>query len=655
MSARRPAPPPSLLNQIGPGALLLVVFLAPLIGGFPAGATYQGDTGLAALRCLALLAALLLAPPAVEAGAARLARLAAFAFAGLSALSLLVHTQFLTAAPLLFAALPATLDTLSAVLLFAVCQRLRNADRTRGAVILTLVIAMTLSAVVIGAESLAPRPTGPYRAAGLFFSSNFAAGFLGLCLPLTIGGLLGARRPAFKIALALAGALALGAIAATGSRAGLVLAIGGALLTIGLAAVRHRKALPIPVLGVWIAASAIALLVLRAPLVQRAATGGQEHSGAFRSWTWRGTVAMALDNPLLGTGPGTFPYRYPRYALVARTDLAHSSYLQTAAEQGFPALLAALIALGAAAITALRRALDPTDADEALLACGLLGALAVSLGRSLFDSEWSLLGNLLPLWTVAGLAAHRRSEARDAALVARVAPRAAAGIGLILAFLCFRAAVQSDAAEKVRTSGGNLPSSAADGLWPPMPTVLAMTGHLEQAAQLEPGPKWRFVLARAAQRDGRFPAAVAQFELAHRDDPGDIQTLWALADARQRAGDAAGAEAGWRMLLAVLEGPIGTIRALPEASESYGAFAHAALADAARERGDTAQAAAGDERAAAVLEAFAATQAAYRPVINGQRKNARALAERLATVPTLRARMDAVMRALDAWDVPDSR
>src|SRR5439155_548794 len=45
----------------------------------------------------------------------------------------------------------------------------------------------------------------------------------------------------------------------------------------------------------------------------------QAHSGEFRKRTWMGTVRMAVRNPWLGTGIGTFAVAYPRYSDIAFT------------------------------------------------------------------------------------------------------------------------------------------------------------------------------------------------------------------------------------------------------------------------------------------------------------------------------------------------
>ena len=57
---------------------------------------------------------------------------------------------------------------------------------------------------------------------------------------------------------------------------------------------------------------------------------------------WKGTVNIARDNWLLGTGPGTFTHNFPKYRLLGLTSFvnyAHNDYLQIASEMGILALL----------------------------------------------------------------------------------------------------------------------------------------------------------------------------------------------------------------------------------------------------------------------------------------------------------------------------
>ena len=60
---------------------------------------------------------------------------------------------------------------------------------------------------------------------------------------------------------------------------------------------------------------------------------------------WKGTVGIIKDNWLLGTGPGTFIYNFPKYRPLGITSLinyAHNDYLQIASEMGILAFALAI-------------------------------------------------------------------------------------------------------------------------------------------------------------------------------------------------------------------------------------------------------------------------------------------------------------------------
>ena len=154
-------------------------------------------------------------------------------------------------------------------------------------------------------------------------------------------------------------------------------------------------------------------------VTQQSVAEAQGNSGAFRRWTWDGTVHMALANPLLGTGIGTYEVAYPRYAETAFTLHAHNGYLQWLAETGIPGgffLLAALAASTAFATHTLRLqrirtaedvAEETSDnalfGDRSMLLAGLLAGVLAALLHNLFDSDFYLVGTALNFAAVIGL------------------------------------------------------------------------------------------------------------------------------------------------------------------------------------------------------------------------------------------------------------
>jgi putative inorganic carbon (HCO3(-)) transporter len=466
---------------------------------------------------------------------------------------------------------------------------------------------------------------------------------------------LAAKERLASLGLGILAALMVGTVVATGSRTGIGLAGGGLLVALLLRLATGRgQPLPWARVGVLLIGFLILGFAFRGPITQRVENRTQEQSGPFRVWTWKGTLAMAQANPALGTGPGTFAYVYPRYALVARTDLAHSSYLQMAAEQGFPALLAAVAAVALAllaAITALFRRRTPSEIDwddtTRLLLCALVGGLLASALHNLFDSEWSLLGNAFPFWAAAGLAAGLaaltpnpspnagRGEPRAVvsasvagtgevggigsplpALGEGLGVRAATSIALLAAFvlsLLLMNGTQKRGEALRQTATGTADRSLA-AVWPPDPTLLFYTEQPEAAARIEPTGKQFYRLGRWYEREGDLTRAVAAFQRSVEAEPNALQTWRKLAETQEKAGDTVGALASWRELIKRYEGPVGQFRAIPELPDTYSAFAYAALARAAAAGENKAEAGTLYEKAAKIVEEYSRTAPLYQQV-----------------------------------------
>ena len=166
-------------------------------------------------------------------------------------------------------------------------------------------------------------------------------------------------------------------------------------------------------------------------IVRRAASTSDltEGSIAHRLDLWRVGAAIAIEHPILGTGPETFPLLFPQYRdtiLASRRDFwirfrpesPHNVYLAIAGGAGFPAL-AAYFTLLVAVFIQLCRGLRKTPSLAArMLLAGVLAAAAGHLVTDLFMTGdvagswlfWLLLGagvgyaeslDLLPRWSLA--------------------------------------------------------------------------------------------------------------------------------------------------------------------------------------------------------------------------------------------------------------
>jgi O-antigen ligase len=164
---------------------------------------------------------------------------------------------------------------------------------------------------------------------------------------------------------------------------------------------------------VILTASAIASPILLRKFIDR---GSVDPYNYQRPKIWLATWQVIRMHPLFGIGPGEFYYVSKRYSppvegtvarYLKRPAIAHSEYLQEAAEGGIPA---ALIVFGLGAYlfsNALRRARKFEGRNRLLQEAAILAATGVGL-HALVDNNWTVpvlaasmavftLGDILPL------------------------------------------------------------------------------------------------------------------------------------------------------------------------------------------------------------------------------------------------------------------
>ncbi|MGO8670970.1 MAG: O-antigen ligase family protein [Capsulimonadaceae bacterium] len=247
------------------------------------------------------------------------------------------------------------------VVAFLLARALAARDaRAAAAIAMAVVVAaMIISVMALQEYAYHWRSGQPqWRVFATSTPDNLAC-YLLMTAPLTIAALF--ALPAgnsFRLLLGISAALQVAAIGVTGSRFAFVsLPVGLVVLAAGLWRSRSvrvaAKASP-----PWrTAAIALALLLLGIyagrPLFHRFGAS-TANSGAFRVWTWRGSLRMAAHSPLLGFGPGTYSFAYPQFALVGFTRAAHDSYLQVADETGIPAALLVIALVGVSIAAAWR-------------------------------------------------------------------------------------------------------------------------------------------------------------------------------------------------------------------------------------------------------------------------------------------------------------
>lgn len=276
-------------------------------------------------------------------------------------------------------------------------------------------VPLLLGAAVLGAAAAGigalysvlvlgePRATGPLQ------DPNDLACVLVAALPLLVA--LVPRRRGVRsspAATRVGGALLLVAAGVLVVGAAITLSRGGALA--GLAAVAVlvvRRVAPVRVVGAAAALAVVGagLLVLAAPeQVDRALDEKAYIAGTnidTRELRWQAAARMLAENPVLGVGPGGFRSEYAEASGVAelaeQTPVAHSMYLEVAAEFGLPGLLLFLGVI-AAGLVAAERALR-LGADRRTVVA-VQAATAAVLVASVFLSEQYYL----PLWALVAIA-----------------------------------------------------------------------------------------------------------------------------------------------------------------------------------------------------------------------------------------------------------
>lgn len=268
-------------------------------------------------------------------------------------------------------------------------------------------VAVTVAAVAVGAYVLlqtagidfvdwqeASGADVRYQA-GSMGNSDFAGGLLGIALPFVVVTATRARGRMRWLGLA-GGAVVVGGLVATRSRGGLVAAAAGLVV---LGAIERRRLSRRVVAGLG---GAVALGIAVAVAVPSAGFLRTE-SFEVRAREWAGAVDVFLERPVLGTGPDTFEFAFPKHRSredgadlgMQIADKPHSILLEKASDTGVLGFVAYLAVLVAAVRVGRRR-----PAETAVFVAGL--AAYVAQGAVSIDvPPLALLG-----WvTIAGIVA----------------------------------------------------------------------------------------------------------------------------------------------------------------------------------------------------------------------------------------------------------
>jgi len=275
--------------------------------------------------------------------------------------------------------------------------------------------SVAVSVMVVCAQSLwTYRTDHNPRQFGTFYNPNLYANAIAMALPYAVVFALMAWTRTRSVAATAAATLPFWLLApglvVTSSKGGFLAAGGGLALCLVcvvlakpaqvLALVKRRWAVILAIVViVGVPGGALASKTILPRL--RNIRGSDNNSTMFRKYTWEGTLHMAQARPVLGWGPGSYAVAYSPFEIAGYTRSAHESWLQIAAESGFPAMILLAAAFGAALVSGFRQLKGPNWA----IASGALGALGAFAIHGCTDSGWGISSIVLLIAISLGLLA----------------------------------------------------------------------------------------------------------------------------------------------------------------------------------------------------------------------------------------------------------
>ncbi len=244
----------------------------------------------------------------------------------------------------------------------------------------------------------------PHFLSSVYVNHNHFAGLLEITLPLALGLAVAERQlPKKALIVFLAGVMAV-AFVFTLSRGGLialVVSLGFMLFAFfKLGVVKKNR-------GLLIAFAAIVLCFLAAfgvgPLMERVDSvknlaQTQDVSIQQRFLIWRGTLAMILSHPWLGTGPGTFDHVFLKFrpdGFFERPGFAHNDYLQLVADCGVFSFLTVIAFFSVIFLKGLETSSSEDSRLKIGIGVGCLGAMLCMAVHSVTDFNFHVPANFL--------------------------------------------------------------------------------------------------------------------------------------------------------------------------------------------------------------------------------------------------------------------
>ena len=248
--------------------------------------------------------------------------------------------------------------------------------------------------------------------ASTFVNHNHFAGYLELVIPVTIGLLLtggkGKRAP-----LVAASIIMLSIFILAQSRGGWIsLSISLSIMAAIILKDRNNKKGVFVLILVILATLAI-LYSGRDIVSQRIESvtdmSYKDMSTDTRIKIWKGAIEIIKNNPLIGTGIGTFVWAFPRYnpqVLDVQANFAHNDYLETASDMGIFALLVMILLFA----NAIRVGFKNRKTNPLSLGCAI-GILSLAL-HGMTDFNFHIPANMILFTTWMAIIVHKPGHSR---------------------------------------------------------------------------------------------------------------------------------------------------------------------------------------------------------------------------------------------------
>lgn len=233
-------------------------------------------------------------------------------------------------------------------LYFIVVNHVRTSSQ-----ILRMYLAIVLVGSALAFIHLMQNATGAYgvSAGTLLNVGNHFAGYMVIIIPLSVAMSFVVTEPGKRVLLIFSSVIMASAMAFS-LVAGAMLAFALSLIVIALFYIRsgNTRKQAIILGSIVICLVSIVFWFGHEKVVKEllTVTNLSEGSPAGRLSLWKSSLAMILDNPILGTGLGTFEHIYPTYRLpdlYGRAIYAHNDWLQLITETGLVGLIITLLGM----------------------------------------------------------------------------------------------------------------------------------------------------------------------------------------------------------------------------------------------------------------------------------------------------------------------